>query len=68
MKEVENMTPEDVKSLPLDEFERLFNFLPTDALDKWGFAMTGKRMDSMTREMIKAGIIDQPDLSDVVME
>lgn len=62
------LTPADVKAMPLDEFESRFGFVPIDALEKWGFAMQGKRMGQMERAAFSGGIIDMPDLSGVVMD
>lgn len=68
MKTNDELTPDEVKAMPLKEFEERFGFRPVDALDKWGFAWMGKRMDPMTRDMISAGIIPVPDLSEVIMD
>jgi hypothetical protein len=67
MKSIEQLTPDDVKAMPLDEFEKRFGFRPVDALEKWGWAMQGKRITPDTRALMTAGILDVPDLDDVVM-
>lgn len=64
----DKLTPADVKAMPLAEFEARFGFRPTDALEKWGWAMQGVRINDMTREMMRIGIIDTPLLSGIVME
>lgn len=63
----DELTPPEVKAMPLQEFEERFGFRPIDALEKWGFAMQGRRIDSMTRQMMNAGVIDKPNLADIVM-
>lgn len=62
-----DLTPSDVKAMPLDEFAERFGFRPTDALEKWGWAMQGERISDLTRDAIQAGVIDMPDLDDIVM-
>lgn len=68
MKDNCDLTPIEVKQMPLDEFEQRFKFRPVDALEKCGFAMLGQRMHPETRAAIEAGILDMPDLTDVVMD
>lgn len=68
MKPNSELTPDEVKSMPLDEFEKRFNFRPVDALEKWCWAMQGKRLDPTSRGAFEAGVIDMPDLENIVME
>ncbi len=63
-----NLTPDNVKAMPLDEFEERFGFRPSDALEKWGWAMMATRIAPDTRQAIQAGVIDTPDLSNIVMK
>lgn len=63
------LTPDQVKAMPLQEFEQRFGFIPIDALEKWGFAMMGERMSEQVRAAYFAGLIlEMPDLTGVVME
>lgn len=62
-----NLTPDDVKAMPLDEFEGRFGFRPLDALEKYGWAMLAERISPHTRQAMRAGIIPTPDLSNIVM-
>lgn len=70
MKSNDGLSPEDVKAMPLAEFEKRFGFRPVDALEKKFFATTGSRPDALQREMIEAGLFEPPvdDLSTVAME
>ncbi len=63
-----NLTPTDVISMPMDEFEKQFGFRPGDALEKKWFAVTGERITSLQREAIMSGILEAGDLSGVIME
>lgn len=63
------LRPADVIAMPLLEFERRFGFRPTDALEKWWYAMTQKRLDATQRREFDSGSLAGPgDLSNVVME
>ena len=62
------LSPNDVKEMGLAEFEARFGFRPTDALDKWAFAMQGIRISADARDAMEAGVIEKPDLSGIVME
>ena len=64
----DELTPQDVKRMPLSEFERRFGFRPRDALEKCAWAMQGQLMDDTAVSAMVAGIIPKPDLSDVVMD
>ena len=68
MKPNDQLTPPEVKAMPLQESQERFGFRPLDALEKWGYAMQGRRIDAMTRQMMSAGILDMPILADIVME
>jgi hypothetical protein len=63
----DQLTPAEVKAMPLEEFEQRFGFRPVDALEKWGWAMQGVRINDMSREMMRVGILDTPSLADIVM-
>jgi hypothetical protein len=52
------LTPQEVIAMPEDEFERRFGFRPVDALEKKWFAVTTKRLDSLSRGAIEAGLLD----------
>lgn len=67
MKPNDELSPAEVITMPLSEFEERFGFRPVDALEKRFFAVTGKRPDAMQREMIEAGLMGEADLSKVVM-
>lgn len=62
------LTPEDVISMPLSEFEQRFGFRPIDALEKKHFAVTGKRPHSFMRAALEAGVAGERRLDNVVME
>lgn len=61
----EDLTPENVKAMPLAEFEQRFCFRPADRLEKHWFAVTGKRIDSGSRAAVEAGLLGQIDLNGV---
>jgi hypothetical protein len=54
---MERITPEQVIAMPLAEFERVFGFRPADRREKHWFAVTGTRLDDISRAAIEAGII-----------
>ena len=62
------LTPAEVKAMPLAEFEKQFGFRPVDALEKWGWAMQGVKINQLARDMMRIGIIDKPSLADIVMD
>lgn len=67
--EDEMLRPADVIGMGLKEFARRFGFKPADALEKWWFAMTQKRLDAAQRREFESGLLAWPgDLSGVVME
>jgi len=68
MKPNSKLTPQEVRTMPLDTFEKRFGFRPVDALEKEWFTMLGKRIDQLSRDMIAAGIIPPGDLSQVIMK
>jgi hypothetical protein len=65
--DTDKLSPEDVIKMPLIEFVRRFGFRPVDAQEKKWFAVTGNRIDDISRGAIEAGIIGDDDLSNVVM-
>lgn len=68
MKSNDELSPEDVITMPLAEFEQRFGFRPVDAQEKKHFAATGKRISPFVREAIETGIIGDSPLDDVVMQ
>ena len=66
-KPMDELTPDDVKAMPLDEFEQRFKFRPVDALEKCYWAAMGRRIRGDTRSMIVAGVLPHPDVSNVRM-
>lgn len=62
------LSPEDVIRMPLVEFEYRFGFRPIDALEKKHFAVTGNRPDQFMRVALKAGVVGEYSLDNVVME
>ena len=64
-----DLTPDDVKAMPLDKFEQRFGFRPVDALEKHFFAGMGQRLSPFMRNAIEQGLLGPlPDLSNIVME
>jgi hypothetical protein len=61
MKQNEELTPRDVCTMPLAEFEERFGFRPVDALEKHFFAATGSRPSALQREAIEAGVLEPPE-------
>lgn len=64
----DELTPDDVIKMPLAEFKERFGFLPDDKEEKKWFAVTAKRLSSINRDAIEAGIVGETDLSSVVFE
>lgn len=62
-----NLTPEDVKRMSLNEFEKRFGFRPVSAIEKHYFAGMGKRPDVMQLVMIEQGVLGMVDTTGVVM-
>lgn len=62
-----NLAPEDVKKMPLDEFQKRFGFRPVSAIEKHYFAAMGKRPDAMQLVMIEQGVLGLIDTTGVVM-
>ena len=64
------LTPDEVNSMPLAEFEERFGFRPADALEKHYFAGMAKPLDPTMRAMINAiGPMPSQDILDsIVME
>lgn len=59
----------DVIRMGLGEFAWRFGFRPTDALEKWWYAMTRERLDAAQRRDFKSGKVAGPgDLDGVNME
>ena len=49
MTPIEDVTPTDVKAMPLAEFWHHFGFTPADIPEKWVFALTGERVSPQLR-------------------
>ncbi len=64
----QNLTPSDVKKMPLAEFEDRFGFRPTDALEKYWFASNAERLTPLYRDALLAGVCGPFSLDDVVMD
>lgn len=69
MKDDSELVPREVMQMPLKEFEERFKFRPTDAFQKYWFAISGEKdINPLSKEIILAGVVDDPpDLSKVVM-
>lgn len=65
--DTDKLTPEDVIKMPLREFYHRFGFMPDDAAEKKWFAVIGKRLDSIGRGVLDAGVLGENDLSNVNM-
>jgi hypothetical protein len=52
-----SITSEQVISMSLADFERIFGFRPADRQEKHWFAATGKRLDPTSRAAIEAGLV-----------
>jgi hypothetical protein len=62
-------TQSEVMTMPLASFEAHFGFRPDEALEKYWFAITGKRLGRAERAAIVASMAGRmPDLRHVVME
>jgi hypothetical protein len=63
------LTQGEVMAMPLAAFEAHFGFRPEEALEKYWFAITGKRLGAAERAAIAASLAGRmPDLSHVVMK
>ncbi len=63
------LTQSEVMTMPLAAFEAHFGFRPEEALEKYWFAITGKRLGAAERAAIVASLAGRmPDLSHVVMK
>jgi hypothetical protein len=63
------LTQGEVMAMPLAAFEAHFGFRPEEALEKYWFAVTGKRLGAAERAAIVASLAGRmPDLSHVVMK
>ena len=67
MKHDTTFGPKDVLAMPLAKFERIYGFRPADALEKYWFAVNGKRLNDITRAFMKLSD-SVPCLDNVVME
>lgn len=69
MKSNRDLSPDEVVRMSLSEFELHFGFRPSDALEKYWFAINAARLDDVCREALEAGIMgDIPNLDHVIME
>ena len=57
MKTNEQLTPAEVKAMPLKEFEQRFGFRPESAAEQHYFAGMGSRPDALTLRMLAAGVM-----------
>ena len=62
------ITPDQVKQMPLAEFETRFGFRPTCAFEKHWFAGLASRPAPDILMLFNAGLMGTIDLSAVVME
>jgi hypothetical protein len=67
MKRTADLRPSEVKAMGLREFEERFGWRPVDALEKYYFAGSARRITPIVREALQSGVLGPLTLSDVVM-
>ncbi len=61
-------TPKEIQEMKLKKFNRLFGFVPVDAIEKYWFSVNGKRLDAKMRMAVEMGMAGDIDTDCVVMD